>query len=323
MVRKPSQSIAGVDAVAANGSASSGEVTTGLLLARFDRAIPVRTLAQSTGGSGRSCIAFDRLTVTVTSCVLVQIIQLGEQVLVPFVAETRRTCSVHKEYMDDPTPLVLQVGTCAWFVLCVVFYSLTLLVGIHGSSELPRCPRQGSVAARITRLCVIVHASVCRSAKCGDSPGDRRGGVITNVVFADYGTPTGTCVNETTPSPTGFSPEANCSCLTSTRTAVEKACLNQPSCNVSVDNSNCPNDKDPCDNVHKHIAVLVQCSQPPPPPPAGDVESYYFVDFGREFQGGIRLNFDNGVEGTTVRARPCLPCRRLLYFLVGFGCLWR
>ena len=29
--------------------------------------------------------------------------------------------------------------------------------------------------------------------------------------------------------------------------------------------------------------------------------TYYFVDFAREFQGGLRINVKNGVAGTTVR----------------------
>lgn len=71
---------------------------------------------------------------------------------------------------------------------------------------------------------------------------------ITNIEFASFGTPTGTC---------GSLQKGTCHAPNS-RAVVEKECLGQESCFVSISNS--VFGADPCPNVLKRLSVLAVCS---------------------------------------------------------------
>ena len=122
---------------------------------------------------------------------------------------------------------------------------------------------------------------VARSAWTGPSvPGNRHGnltcavadessaislacpaGTITNVTFARYGTPAGSCEGG------GLAPDAKCDADISTLVASE--CVGKTSCSVECDGSQCDASKlpkDPCYGTKKRVAVAVACSAPPKPP---------------------------------------------------------
>ena len=59
---------------------------------------------------------------------------------------------------------------------------------------------------------------------------------------------------------------------------------------------------DPCFDVVKSLAVRITCPPSPPPPPAPPPPPprSFVADFGRELQGGLRLEVTNGTAGETV-----------------------
>ena len=112
------------------------------------------------------------------------------------------------------------------------------------------------------------------------------GSAITEVAFASFGTPAGSCPN--------FA--AGACAATSSRAVVEKACLGKTSCAVTA--SNDVFGGDPCVNTPKALAVQLKCPGSPPPPAQN--YSSFIGQFEKEFQGGVRLDVANGVAGTTV-----------------------
>lgn len=161
----------------------------------------------------------------------------------PAPTSGRMTCAVHKESMDDKSPL---------------------------------------------------------SLRCGIDDKDTSGGVIQEVLFADFGTPTGDCANATSGS---FKSDSKCSCADKTKQVISDACLNKPSCSLDQLEYKelCDDGKDPCHDVHKYISTTVQCSKPAPPAPGPPPRpSAYYADFGLEFEGGLRLRASQGAAGTKV-----------------------
>jgi hypothetical protein len=89
------------------------------------------------------------------------------------------------------------------------------------------------------------------SLNCGD------GSVVSKVLFADFGTPSGGCGGGT------FEHNASCS-ASSSATAVESLCLHKQSCEVKA---SVKTFSDPCPAVPKRLAVNVTCEASPAPPP--------------------------------------------------------
>jgi hypothetical protein len=73
-------------------------------------------------------------------------------------------------------------------------------------------------------------------------------GVINNILFASYGTPSGTCGS--------WAVNASCNAKNS-RAVVEAACLGKASCSIDA---NTPTFGDPCLDVVKHLVIEATCS---------------------------------------------------------------
>jgi hypothetical protein len=118
------------------------------------------------------------------------------------------------------------------------------------------------------------------------------GGVIQGVAFASFGTPSGSCPNALV---------SSASCNASTSVAVVRAaCVGKTSCSVPATVAEFGG-TDPCYDVVKSLAVQLQCAGTPPPPPPPAATTAFIADFGREFQGGLRLWVaEDAVAGTTV-----------------------
>lgn len=76
-------------------------------------------------------------------------------------------------------------------------------------------------------------------------------GLVSRIDFASYGNPHGDCAGR-------FKTDLNCNSQISSK-MVESRCLGRKSCTVPV---NSQTFGDPCYNVFKHLAVIVQCSNP-------------------------------------------------------------
>jgi hypothetical protein len=115
---------------------------------------------------------------------------------------------------------------------------------------------------------------------CGD------GSAIEGVEFASFGTPSGTC-----PHLAKSSCDAN-----TTLPILLAACVGKATCSVLADDAVFG---DPCLGTIKQLAAQIKCNStaPPSPPP---LSRSFLADFGREFQGGLRLAVADGVAGTTV-----------------------
>jgi len=74
-------------------------------------------------------------------------------------------------------------------------------------------------------------------------------GVISNIVYSYYGTPTGSCSS-------GFS-KGQCN-STNSLSRVQSACLGKPSCEIPASNTFFGGD--PCFDTPKYLAILVTCS---------------------------------------------------------------
>lgn len=127
--------------------------------------------------------------------------------------------------------------------------------------------------------CALIPENSAALLGCAD------GSPIEGIVFASFGTPTGTCP--------GHLVKGACDANT-TLPIVTKACVGNVSCTLTASRDVFG---DPCYDVIKTLGVQVQCpGSPPPPPPSAS----FVVDFGREFQGGLRLEVPDGVAGTKV-----------------------
>jgi len=114
--------------------------------------------------------------------------------------------------------------------------------------------------------------------------------VISDITFASFGTPSGTCPNNLV--------KGSCD-ASSSLDAVKKACVGKTSCSVPATNDFFGGD--PCVNTPKQLGVQLKCpGTPPPPPPPPSSPTAFIADFGKEFQGGLILTVPNGVAGTVV-----------------------
>ena len=104
----------------------------------------------------------------------------------------------------------------------------------------------------------------------GDNP-------ISEVVFASYGTPTGSCLGT-------LAVDAACN-ANSTRAVLEKACLGKTNCSVAATLANFGGD--PCPYVNKKLAARVRCANDPPPTPAPPYTSNTFI--ATTWQGPVQM----------------------------------
>ena len=115
------------------------------------------------------------------------------------------------------------------------------------------------------------------------------GKAISGVAFAAWGTPGGTCPHNLTHSP-------KCDDAGKVKPIVEKACVGKVGCSIKADRGAL---EDPCYGVVKTLAIELHCPPAPPAPPPPP-SSAFVADFGREFQGGLRLSVPDGTSGTNV-----------------------
>jgi len=117
------------------------------------------------------------------------------------------------------------------------------------------------------------------------------GSTILGLTFASFGDPTGVCPG----------PFAKGSCESESSFAtVEAACVGQTYCSVLASKYTF-NGTDPCPNgVNKTLAVSLVCPADPGPPPPLPNRTSFIHDFGKELQGGLRLDVVDGIAGTTV-----------------------
>jgi len=117
------------------------------------------------------------------------------------------------------------------------------------------------------------------------------GSAIEGISFASFGTPNGKCPGELTKDP-------KCD-ASSTAEIVRKACVGKKSCSVIAESSSFG---DPCWGAPKALAIEVQCPPTPAtsPNPPQPVPRSFIADFGREFQGGLKLAVQDGKAGTNV-----------------------
>lgn len=142
------------------------------------------------------------------------------------------------------------------------------------------------------------------------------GEVISSIDFANFGTPTGSCG-------AGFTVDPKCSSNHSVA-VVTAACMGKGSCKVPASCEEFDEEKTGksafCWDIQKSLAVQVSCkkqstaaaastitatSETPSATAASPKTSTsnttsYWADFGREFQGGLRLTVADGVAGQTV-----------------------
>ena len=117
------------------------------------------------------------------------------------------------------------------------------------------------------------------------------GAAIADVAFASFGTPSGSC-------PDSLARNASCDAASSLA-KVKAACVGKTSCSVPATTDFFGGD--PCFDVLKRLAVRLQCPGNPPPPPPPSTPTSFLADFGREFQGGLRLWVaEDAVAGSTV-----------------------
>ena len=132
---------------------------------------------------------------------------------------------------------------------------------------------------------------------------------IAAVGFASFGTPKGSCA-------TGFTAEATCNSNHSTA-VVSALCMGKASCTVEAScttfHEKLKGDGAFCWAVQKSLAVNVTCSAGAPAGHAASVPRLataaaavaaetddYLADFGKELQGGLRLEVQDGKAGQTV-----------------------
>lgn len=112
-------------------------------------------------------------------------------------------------------------------------------------------------------------------------------GSITNITFASFGTPSGTCGS--------FAADSKCDSAASMAT-VAAACVGKTSCTISATNSEFGGD--PCLNIKKRLAVEATGCKPQ----AGTTAQV--VDFGENLSGWSRLNSIKAcAKGSTITLR--------------------
>jgi len=161
----------------------------------------------------------------------------------------------HYRYLFTPNPVgpsVIELHEYALFR-----YGLITLcddVGTDGSCGGPPAPA--------AQQCAIAQENTKLILGCYNSE------VISDVLFADYGVPTGECKTTANSSNTFHS---STMCTTSNAVDVIKAhCLHKTSCSLDVQNSlfvgcrGCMPDGDPCHHTTKHLSVAIACASPAP-----------------------------------------------------------
>lgn len=116
------------------------------------------------------------------------------------------------------------------------------------------------------------------------------GDPILGVLFASFGIPGGHC-------PGNLTKNKNCD-ANGAQSIVETACVGKVSCSVVASNSVFGGD--PCEGTPKALAVELKCGQAPTPTPQPIQPTSFLADFGREFQGGLRLAVGDGSAGQKV-----------------------
>jgi hypothetical protein len=126
----------------------------------------------------------------------------------------------------------------------------------HSSSESSSLSSMASKASTSLSHLLASSADVCSTANEDGtaSLACPSGKVISSIVFASYGSPTGTC---------GAFKASSCNAATS-MSVVQSACLGKASCSVAASNGTFG---DPCSGVDKTIAVDVICSSSVTPTP--------------------------------------------------------
>ena len=141
-----------------------------------------------------------------------------------------------------------------------------------------------------------------------------KGEVVTKIDFASFGNPSGTC-------PAGaFAPDATCNSAHSVD-VVTSLCLGKQSCAVIASCATFHETLKPpnafCWDVKKRLDVKVTCGQTAEGPTralvataaataaaaaavTANATTHFWVDFGKEFQGGLVLTVADGVAGQTV-----------------------
>ena len=114
--------------------------------------------------------------------------------------------------------------------------------------------------------------------------------IIDSIVFASFGTPSGTCENQRSGQNNFFH---NSTCDSSDSSAVvTAACLGKAFCNLNA--TNAAFGGDPCDKTPKRLAVAITCRG------QENASSSYLIDYGQEFDGGVNLTFAGWAGGGSV-----------------------
>jgi hypothetical protein len=118
------------------------------------------------------------------------------------------------------------------------------------------------------------------------------------VTFASFGNAKGTCA-------TGFTADPSCN-SNHTMAVVTAACVGKQDCSIDAScqefHERLMQPNAFCWDVVKSLAVQVTCkaAQVPLPQTTAGNTTAFLADFGREFQGGLRLTVEDGTAGQTV-----------------------
>jgi Galactose binding lectin domain/Bacterial alpha-L-rhamnosidase 6 hairpin glycosidase domain len=134
-------------------------------------------------------------------------------------------------------------------------------------------------------LCAETPEDVVTTLACPQDPSLQYPNAISSILFASYGTPSGTCSAGSSSSANTFLVNQTCNSANS-MSVVSAACLGKPTCSLNV--SNAAFGGDPCDKVVKHFSVAVACNSSVP---GNATSSRWLIDFGQEFSGGVNLTF--------------------------------
>jgi hypothetical protein len=152
---------------------------------------------------------------------------------------------------------------------------------------------------RVASLQPVPSQPIPPGAACGIVPNHAvfygacpNGSAISGVTFASFGNPTGSC------SGGGGFTKGVCDANTSLA-VLEAACVGQTYCEVLA-SKYAFGGSDPCPQFSKSLAVQLACPQSPGPPPPPPVRSSFLATFEKEFEGGLRLDVENGVAGSVV-----------------------